>query len=85
MGYFEEDYGGFEPPQDVDPIHFTVIKVVRETEKARLVQTKQGRFWVPKSISNLEEDILTVEGWFNPEYLRPRSAPKAEDEFEVLD
>jgi len=66
-----EDYLNWDgDDEEQEDLVIKVLEWIHETEKARLVRSRQGKFWVPKSISRREEDCIIIDGWFNPEYLK---------------
>ncbi len=64
LGFDEEQ----EPPEN-HAIEY--LEVAHETDKARLISTTDGQFWVPKSISLIEEDhkVIVIDHWFTIKYL----------------
>jgi len=44
-------------------------EVLKETSKAYLLETKQGKFWVPKSLVSEEEIGYNINSKFIPKYL----------------
>ena len=69
-----EDYFYDEDPYRDDAEVGEVItrfEILRETEKALHVKTKQGTFWIPKAACELGDSYLSVYEWFDIEYQSP--------------
>ncbi len=63
-----DDYWGEEQWEE-NPEVLSNIKVLHETDKARLIVLKYSCAWFPKSISFIEDDnTLIYDSWFEPEW-----------------
>lgn len=66
----QDDREDEEPPVMIDR---PVIK--HQTDKALLVVTSRGLFWVPKSIViEHTKEVLIIPAWFEPKYFKDERA-----------
>jgi len=57
--------------EEDDPQCIDYLEIETETEKAYLFVTQQGKFWAPKSISEIEPGMVVVlPHWFEINYLK---------------
>jgi len=69
-----DDYysdSGFDDEEPEEPHVIEYLEIEHQTDKALLINTKDGQFWVPKSVSNIDEDskVIVIDSWFTIKYL----------------
>ena len=92
-GYCDDMYydGPTSTPRNPNYYHHHVtFNIVRETEKAFLLEDKKGEFWCPKSLLRnvvIKHDKLTGLLWdgFKPEFKKPEKPVDVFDAFAGID
>ena len=67
--YFDQMQNPFNDGGEYDERETITCELIKETDKALLVEAKRGQFWIPKSVGDYDDGVLTFQDWFVPKYL----------------